>query len=96
MERIKQRLGIVERDTLLWVLCQAIHELTIRARFFYDQPDAAGEMQETNEAIHHVSGHLRDLIDRNEPFTSSRADGVGEALKLLTPTALDRLYGFTA
>lgn len=94
MERIKQRPGTVERGALLWVLSQAIHELTIRARLFYE-PDEVVRIQETNEAIHRVSGHLRDLIDMNEPFTPRRADSVGEALKLLDPATLDRLYRLT-
>jgi len=96
MERIKQRLAIVERGILLWVLSQAIHELTIRARFFYDQPDATARMQEANEAIHRVSGHLRDLTNAEEPFSPSRADSVGEAMTLLPHAALDRIYGFVA
>lgn len=91
MDHMKQRLGAVERSRLLWLLSQLIHELTIRARFYYDQPDAAGRMQETNR----VAGHSRDLTDANEPFTASRADSIGEALKLLTPAALNRLYEFT-
>lgn len=95
MDHIKQRLGEVERPRLLWLLSQLIHELTIRARFYYDQPDAAGRMQETNEAIHRVAGHTRDLTNADEPFTNSRAASIGEALKLLTPAALDRLYEFT-
>jgi hypothetical protein len=78
------------------MLCQLTHELTIRARFYYDEPEGIGAMRETNEAIHRVSGHCRDLTNHDEPFTSSRAEGIGEALKLLTPAALDRFYGFTA
>jgi len=96
MDHIKQRLGKLERMRLLWILSQFVHELTVRARGYYDLPEGLGGMQETNEAIHRVSGHLRDLAEENEPFTSSRADSIVEALKLLTPAALDRLYGFTA
>ena len=95
MDHIKQRLGGIERSRLLWLLSQLIHELTIRARFYYDQPDTAGSLQETNEAIHHVSGHTRDLTNADEPFTASRTESIGEALKLLTPAALNRLYEFT-
>ena len=95
MDRIKERLGAVERSRLLWLLAQLIHELTIRARFYYDQPDAAGRMQEMNEAIHRVSGHTRDLTNADEPFTANRADSIGEALRSLTPAALNRLYEFT-
>ena len=96
MDHIEQRLRSLDRTRLLWILSQLIHELTIRARFYYDQPESSGEMQATNEAIHRVSGHCRDLTKQDEPFTSSRADSIGEALKLLTPSALDRLNGFTA
>jgi len=95
MDQIKQRLKAIERPRLLWLLSQLIHELTIRARFYYDQPDAVDRMRETNEAIHRVSGHSRDLTNPDEPFTPSRADSIGEALKLLTPPTLDRLYEFT-
>lgn len=96
MDHITQRLWNLERTRLLWILSQLIHELTIRARFYYDEPEGFGAMRETNEAIHRVSGHCRDLTNQEEPFTSSRADGIGEALNLLSPSALDRLYEFTA
>jgi hypothetical protein len=98
MKDIKQRLMTIERTKVLVVLSKTIHELTIRARFYYDQPDAIGAMREliiTNEAIHRVSGHLRALIDANEILTPSRADGIAETTKLLTPVAVDRIYGFT-
>jgi len=95
MDHIKQRLGALERSRLLGLLCQLINELTIRSRFYYDQPDAADRMRETNEAIHRVSGHTRDLTNADEPFTASRADSIGEALKLLPPSALNRLFNFT-
>lgn len=96
MDHITQRLWKLERARLLWILSWLIHELTIRARFYYDKPEGVGAMQETNKAIHRVSGHCRDLTKQEEPFTSSRADSIGEALKLLPPSALDRLYEFTA
>jgi hypothetical protein len=96
MDHVKERLRSLERARLLWILAQLIHELTIRARFYYDQPDSAAAMQETNEAIHRVSGHCRDLTKHDEPFTSSRAESIGEALNLLTPAVLNRLYEFTA
>lgn len=96
MESIKPRLMTIERVTLLAVLAKAIHELTIRAQSFYDQPSAIDGMRETNEAVHSVSGHLRDLIDANEPLTSSRAEAIVEAISLLTPAALNRLCELTA
>jgi len=95
MDDIRQRLETIERTNLLRLLSQLIHELTIHARCYYEGPDAIGTMRETNEAIHRISGHLRDLIDVAEPFTSSRADSIGDYLKLFTPAALDRLFGCT-
>lgn len=95
MDHIKQRLETVERSRILCLLSQLVHEPTIRARLYYDQSDSAGRMQETNEAIHRISGHSRDQTNSDEPFTTSRADSIGEALQLLTPAALDRLYEFT-
>ena len=95
MEDIEQRLMKIERPKLFLVLSGTINQLTIRARFFYDQPDAIVEMRKTNEAIHRVSGHMRDLIDASEPLTPSRTNCIAESSKLLTPAALDRLYGFT-
>ena len=54
-----------------------------------DQPDAAGRVQETKEQFI-VSGHTRDLTNADEPFTASRADSIGEALKLLTHIAIEK------
>ncbi len=95
MKDVKQWLMEIERPKLLLALCGIIHALTIRARSFYDEPDAVAGMRETNEEIHRVSGHMRALIDANEPLTPSRADGIAASAKLLTPAAMDRLYEFT-
>ncbi|WP_156135565.1 hypothetical protein [Novosphingobium malaysiense] len=96
MNNLQQRLMTADRPTLLVMLAEAIHELTIRARYFYDRTDALGGMQETNEAIHHVSGHLRDLIDPIEPTTASRGDSIVTASELLPQRAITRIYEFTA
>lgn len=94
MDYFKNRLEAVDRSRLLWLLSQLIHELTIHARYYYDQPDAVGRMREANEAIHRVSGHTRDLTNSEEPFTGSRADSIDDVLKLLHPSALNRLCRF--
>jgi len=94
MDDISQLLAAVRRPRLLWLLAQLIHELTIQARFCYGQADAAARMRETNEAIHRVSGHVRDLTDNDEAFTASGTDSIGEALQLLPPAAIDRLRRF--
>jgi len=72
-------------------LARGINELSIRNRAHYDQPDALHRLIQSNEAIHRLSGHLRDLIDPDEELTESRRDGILEQLQLLPPSALDRL-----
>jgi hypothetical protein len=96
MNNLQQRLITADRSTFLVMLAQVIHELTIRARYFYDRTDALGGMRETNEAIHHVSGHLRDLIDPIEPMTAGRADSIVAASELLPQRAIARIYELTA
>jgi hypothetical protein len=75
-----------ERPELLRLLAAVIAELTVRGRSYYDSPDAVERLRETNEAIHRVTGHLRDLSDGEAIFTASRADGVMEQIRLLTPS----------
>ena len=96
MKKLQQQLMAVDRRTLLAMLAQVVHELTIRGRYFCDHTDAFEEMRKTNEAVHRVSGHLRDLIDPIEPLTATRADGIAAASELLPQRALVRIYGFTA
>lgn len=91
MERLQLHLAAAQRPELFALLARGVHELTLRARYFYDAPDAADRMHETNEAIHRVSGHLRALLDPDCALTASRVEGIAEALSLLTPAALDRL-----
>jgi hypothetical protein len=96
MNALQQRLMTVERTTLLVMLARLIHDLTIHSRYFYDREDAFDGMRETNEAIHRIAGHMRALIDPTELITASRAGSIAAASELLSPAALDRLYGFTA
>lgn len=88
-----KRLNFIDRGTLVRVLAQTIHELTIDARAYYDQPDALNHVVRVNEAIHRLSGHLRNLTDNSEVCSLSRAEGVAENLQLLTPSALERVFG---
>ena len=49
-------------------------------------------MKRANEAIHRLSGHLRDLTDPVEPMTKSRADGIVENMAVLrSATTLDKI-----
>jgi hypothetical protein len=77
---------------LLQSLSQALMELTIRNRYYYDSPDALVRLREGNEAIHRLNGHLRDLLDPAEELTESRKDGIMEQLLLLPPPVLDRIF----
>ena len=95
MNNLSQRLMVVDRQTLLVMLAEIIHELSILGRSFYDHADPLEGMRNTNEAIHRVSGHLRDLIDPGEALTASRSDGIAAASELLPPRALARIYGLT-
>jgi hypothetical protein len=81
---------------LLKLLAQVINHMTIRGRSYYDSPDATVRLRETNEAIHQIAGHLRDLCDPNEVFTASREDGVAEQLRLLPPVSIDLLCRYGA
>ena len=89
---IRDRLMAAGRAKLLALLLASIGDLTIRGRYYAREPDALDRMRETNEAIHRVAGHLRDLVDESEPCTGSRADGILEALALLTQAQRNRLY----
>ncbi|GEM_PF-2078096 len=93
MQDLHDRLMVVDRPAILLMLSELIQALTIRSRYFYDASDALTGLQETNEAIHRVCGHLRDLIDPVEPMTVSRADGICEASELLPLTQVARICG---
>jgi hypothetical protein len=82
------------RAELLMLLAAVINDLTVRGRAYYadcNDADVVDRLRETNEAIHRLSGHLRDLSDPNEGFTVGRMHGVAEQLWLLTPSAISRL-----
>ena len=94
--QVINRMCAAKRPELLMLLAAAIAEITIFGRAHYDDEDSASHLRQTNEAIHRLAGHLRDLCDPDEAFTESRAAGVGEQLALLHPSAITRIYGFTA
>ncbi|WP_186457429.1 hypothetical protein [Nitrospirillum amazonense] len=75
-----------QRPELLRLLVTGVHQLTVCARTHYSEPDALDRMRDINEAIHVLSGHLRDLFNENGPLTESRADGIVAALRLLGPS----------
>ncbi|MGF1622527.1 MAG: hypothetical protein ACFCUR_18190 [Rhodomicrobiaceae bacterium] len=89
------RMHTAERPELLMFLAEVIMEMTIFRRLHYEAEDPAGHLRQTNEAIHRLAGHLRDLCDPDEAFTESRAAGIGEQLALLRPSTIARMYGFT-
>lgn len=88
---LRSKLSDAPRSDLLHSLSRAISEMTIRNRSFYDHADAADHLKEGNEAIHRLSGHLRDLLNPDEPLTESRKDGILEQLSLLSPRNLQRI-----
>jgi hypothetical protein len=94
MEELKLRLLELPRSALLGLLGAAFIELTISGRASYDQPDVVERLRETNEAIHHLSGHLRDLSSPGEAITDSRVEGIIEQLRILPSSALQRLAAY--
>jgi hypothetical protein len=79
------------REAALQFLSGLIFELTIRGRYFYDEPDSHRQMVVTNEAIHRIAGHLRDLQDTRVDMTPSRAEGIAAAATLLAPDLVEKL-----
>ena len=94
--RLIARLQAAERQELLMLLAATITEITILGRSHYDGEDAAGPLRQSNEAIHRIAVHLRDLCDPAEVFTDSRSAAIGAQLGLLHPSAVARIFGFTA
>jgi len=90
-EDVKALLTGLSRDQLLKVLAALIGELTIQARAAGLEPDPVDELKAINEIIHRVAGHLRDLTDRNEPFTDSRCEAIAFVLARIGPNGLARL-----
>jgi hypothetical protein len=93
MEQLRVWMMEAQRPRLLAMLAVGITEMTIHARLHYDGPDVIDRLRETNEAIHRLTGHLRDLCDPNQALTDSRADAVIGQLRLLGPSAISRLIG---
>ena len=90
------QMRIAKRQELLILLAAAITQMTILGRAHYDAEDSTKRLRQTNEAIHRLTGHLRDLFDPNEAFTESRAAGIGEQLAILHPLAIARIYNLGA
>ena len=93
---LKVKMQALTRDNLLKIIAAAVVELTILGRFHYDDPDEQRWLRTVNEAVHKLSGHLRDLCDQNERYTPSRADGICEQLILLPEVSLKGRCGLTA
>ena len=91
MSLLRTHLFDVSREELLKRLARGLTQLTIRNRSHYDDRDAHSRLVEGNEAIHRLTGHLRDLLDPTEQLTESRKDGIIEAFALLSPPTLDRI-----
>jgi hypothetical protein len=87
------RLLAAARPAQLRFVASAINALTVRNRDHYDGDRA--RLIEGNEAIHRLSGHLRDLVDAGEELTESRADGICEQLQFLVQGDLERLLQHT-
>lgn len=84
------RLMAAPRPAQLRFIASAINALTVRNRGYYQERDCPRRM-EGNEAIHRLSGHLRDLIDAGEELTKSRADGICEQLQCLPLGEVERI-----
>jgi hypothetical protein len=91
MDTLQQRLLRGDRTILLRFLSQLISQLTILARSHYDHPQSQRLLVETNEAVHRLAGHLRDLVDAGEPLTESRAEAISAHADLLSSLELERL-----
>lgn len=88
---IDDQLVDAERNAALSFLAAAIHELTIAGRDGYGSSGAESHLMLVNEAIHRLSGHLRDLCDLQEPLTRGRAQGIVAAIELIDRRQLDRV-----
>ena len=88
---LADRLAAAPRSAVLSFIAEAIHALTIHARYYYDEPDRYERMRETNEAIHRLAGHMRDLVSAEVPLTTSRIDSIVGHAGLLPPHQLIRV-----
>jgi len=91
--QLVDRMHTSQRAELLKLLARTITEITILGRDYYDDEDCVDHLRQTNEAIHRLAGHLRDLCNPDEAFTESRADAVRHVLALLHPSSVDRIHG---
>jgi hypothetical protein len=92
LEQIRKALSTLDRQKLLIFLAASIHALTITARYHYESLESFEHMREINEAIHRLSGHVRDLLNAQEPLLESRIESIIAILAILHVNALDRLY----
>jgi hypothetical protein len=86
---LNARLLAAARPAQLRFIASAINALTVRNRDYYDGDCA--RLIEGNEAIHRLSGHLRDLLGAGEELTESRADGICEQLQFLAEREIERI-----
>jgi hypothetical protein len=91
MTLTSERLFAAAPCAQLALMASAIHELTIDSRAGYDSPDGRERMVAANEAVHALSGHLRDVAHAPTAMTHARAEGVLAALSALSPRAIKRL-----
>ena len=92
---LKDKILSLPRQDLLKLIARGMNDLTIFGRSYYHAPDELLGLRTVNEAMHRLSGHLRDLCDRDEPCTDSRAEGIVGNLAVLPDGSLKRLYEFT-
>lgn len=92
---LKDKILALPRQGLLKLIAMGMNDLTIWGRSQYDAPDELRVLRTINEAMHRLSGHLRDLCDQDEPCTNSRAEGIVGNLAVLPDGSLKRLYEFT-
>jgi hypothetical protein len=92
VQQVVDRMLTSPRPVLLMLLAQTITQMTILGRDSYDHEDSASHLRRTNETIHRLAGHLRDLCNPDEPFTESRAEAVGHALALLPTSCVASIY----
>jgi len=91
MDALQMKLLQAPREAVLRFIVSGIHSLTIQARSFYEEADSSSQLLDINEAIHRLSGHLRDLIDAQEPLSSSRIAGITANLTLMPVGELARI-----
>ena len=90
MTILQARLMAAARPAQLRFIASAINALTVRNRAYYGDRDFP-RMMEGNEAVHRLSGHLRDLTDAGEELSESRADGICEQLGFLPQMEVGRI-----